>query len=156
MQGQLAQGTVAVTTRRRGVLVADDEPEILDVLDFGLQREGFAVWLAGDGEQAVSLYHDHSGDIDAVLLDVRMPRLDGPRTLSALQEITPQVRCCFMSGYLGSYTADGLRLRGAQAILAKPFLLLEVVRVVRALTGADERATRATGMPASSPAAQRR
>ncbi len=152
MHDRLAQGKAAVTTRRHGVLVADDDPEILDVLEFGLQREGFAVWLAGDGAQAVSLYRDHCQEIDAALLDVRMPRLDGPETLSALKEITPRVRCCFMSGYLGSYTADGLRLCGAQAILAKPFLLPEVVRVVRALTGADESsATRAARYSASPP-----
>jgi len=152
MHIQDAQETPVITGRRPGVLVADDEPDILDVLEFGLQREGFAVWLAGDGEQAVTVYRDHVENIDGVLLDVRMPRLDGPRTLTALQEIRPQVRCCFMSGYLGDYTADALRLRGAQAILAKPFLLPEVVRVVRALTGADESsATRTAGLPPPPP-----
>jgi CheY-like chemotaxis protein len=118
------------TPRKYGLLVADDEGEVRDALNDGLQREGFSVWLAADGQEALDLYRDHCATIDVVLLDVRMPGLDGPQTLAALQEITPQVRCCFMSGYLGRYTAEKLRALGAATVFAKPFQLAEVAHVL--------------------------
>ena len=68
------------------------------------------------------------------MLDVLMPGLDGPRTLAALQELNPQIRCCFMSGDLGSYTEDRLQSLGAVAVLQKPFRLAEVAEVLRQLS----------------------
>ena len=123
------------TPRKYGLLVADDEGEVRDVLNDGLQREGFSVWLAADGQEALDLYRNHCETIDVVLLDVRMPGLDGPQTLAALQEITPQVRCCFMSGYLGSYSEENLRDLGAARVFAKPFRLAEVAHVLGELAG---------------------
>lgn len=106
-----------------------------EVLHDKLRQEGFSVWLAADGQEALDLYRNHCDTIDVVLLDVRMPGLDGPQTLAALQEITPQVRCCFMSGYLGSYTEESLRDLGAAEFFAKPFRLAEVAHVLGELAG---------------------
>jgi CheY-like chemotaxis protein len=120
--------------RGHGVLVVDDDADVRDALDAGLRREGFAVWLAADGQAALDLYRNHSETIDVVLLDVRMPGLDGPQTLAALQQLTPQIRCCFMTGYLGSHSTQELRRLGADAVLMKPFHLSEVARVLRTMT----------------------
>jgi len=146
MQGYLSPDAVLTTTRKCGVLVADDEPDIRNVLELGLQQEGFSVWLAADGQEALDLYRGHCETIDVVLLDVRMPRLDGPRTLAALQELTPQIPCCFMSGFLGEYTEAELRTQGARAVLEKPFRLPEVAQVLRRL--ADDGNGSATRAPA--------
>src|ERR1041385_1655495 len=91
---------VSLTTPREsspGILVADDEPCIRNLLGVVLGRYGFRVWLAPHGEQAVELYCRHRSEIALVLLDVRMPVLDGPATFAALRRINPTVRCCFMS-----------------------------------------------------------
>ena len=63
-------------------------------------------------------------------MDVRMPGLDGPQTLAALQEINPEIRCCFMSGHLGHYTEWTLCNLGAAAIFGKPFHLTEVAELL--------------------------
>jgi CheY-like chemotaxis protein len=115
------------------VLVADDEADVRDVLNDKLQQEGFSVWLAADGQEALELYRHHCETIDVVLLDVRMPGLDGPQTLAALRKITPQIRCCFMSGYLGNYSEAKLRDLGAATVFAKPFRLAEVAQVLENL-----------------------
>jgi CheY-like chemotaxis protein len=85
----------------------------------GLGEEGFAVWLAGDGEEALELYRRHSQEIDLVLLEVRLPGLDGPQTLAALRQLNPGVRCCFLSGPFGDYTDEELLALGAVAVLHK-------------------------------------
>lgn len=116
--------------RPHGVLIADDEEDVRDVLHDKLRQEGFSVWLAADGREALDLYRNHCETIDVALLDVRMPGLDGPQTLVALREITPHVRCCFMSGYLGSYSEEKLRSLGAAEVFAKPVRLDEVTQVL--------------------------
>ena len=126
---------IHATPRPHGVLVADDEPDVRDVLNEGLRRDGFLVWLAADGHEALDLYRNHWHAIDVVLLDVRMPGLDGPQTLAAIQGITPQVRCCFMSGYLDNYSETKLRELGAATVIAKPFRLNDVTQVLGELAG---------------------
>jgi CheY-like chemotaxis protein len=123
-------GTSQATPRKCGILVVDDEAGVRGVLNLGMRRQGFAVWVAADGQEALDLYRRHHETIDVVLMDVRMPGLDGPQTLAALQELNPQIRCCFMSGDLGNYTAERLQILGAAAVLRKPFHLAEVARVL--------------------------
>jgi CheY-like chemotaxis protein len=118
-------------TREHGVLVVDDDPAVRAVVDAGLRQHGFAVWLAADGAEALDVYRNHRETIDVALLDVCMPGLDGPRTLAALQELSPQIRCCFMSGFFGTYSEQDLQELGADAVFEKPFLLSEVADVLR-------------------------
>jgi two-component system OmpR family response regulator len=118
------------------VLVAEDEPAVLAMLDFALKYHGFAVRRAGGGEAAVQAYGRHRGTVDVVLLDVQMPGVDGPQTLAALREVNPAVRCVFMSGNTGKYSTEQLLAAGAAAVLPKPFSRLdEVVRVLREAAG---------------------
>jgi DNA-binding NtrC family response regulator len=99
-----------------------------------LQRLGFKVWLASGGLKGVVLYRQHQDAIAVALLDVNMPGLDGPDTLTALQEINPRLRACFMSGWVGKHTAEDLFRRGALCILDKPLRLDEVSRLLRRMT----------------------
>ena len=113
-----------------GVLVVDDEPVVLCLLKMFLPRMGFTVWTADSGQAALSLYEQLGKQIDLVLLDVRMPVLDGPQTLGELRRFDPDVKCCFMSGYTGQYTPDSLQQLGALAVFDKPFDLACRVRSV--------------------------
>ena len=86
-----------------------------------LQHQGFSVWLAANGRDALQLYQQFRPRIDLVLLDVRMPGLDGPQTLAALRRLNPVVVGCFMTGYAGDYTEADLLGHGAVRVFAKPF-----------------------------------
>jgi CheY-like chemotaxis protein len=94
------------------LLVADNDPNVLEVLTRGLRGHGFDVSPASGGRAAVALFHRHAATISLVLLNVLMPHLDGPRTLAALRQIDPDVPCCFISGSLGGYSADELLAMG--------------------------------------------
>lgn len=122
--------TPAVTTRKYGVLVVDDEEAVRGVLNVALGQLGFVVWSAGTGQEALDLYCRHGAAIDVVLLDVRMPGMDGPRTLAALQRLNPRVRSCFMTGDPGPYSEEGLCGLGAAAVLPKPFRLATTAAVL--------------------------
>ncbi len=67
-----------------------------------------------------------------MLLDVRMPGLDGPVTLDGLR-VAPDIPACFMSGDMGDYGAEELIRRGAACVIAKPFRLDRLAAVLRLL-----------------------
>lgn len=87
---------------RPSVLVIDDDPQVRDVVRAGLLRHGFEVQVAGDGQQGIELYQTmrehHIAGSPLVLLDVRMPGLDGPMVLEILREIDHEVKAYFMTG----------------------------------------------------------
>ena len=124
--------------RAYGILVVDDEHHLRVVLGYSMRQQGFAVWLAADGHEALDLYQRHREGIDVVLLDVHMPGPDGPRTLAALRGLNPRLRFCFMSGDLGSYTEGHLRDLGATGVLHKPFPLAETAEGLWRLAGKPE------------------
>lgn len=116
------------------VLVVDDEPAIRELLDIGLSLGGFRVQLASDGREALSLYKDNQKGFDLVLLDIRMPGLDGLETLAALRKLNPTARCCFLSGHIGDFGEAALRERGALQVFDKPIgSLIGFVKQVRQL-----------------------
>jgi len=133
-EGAEPAASPAVTKERPlGILIVDDDPSVRAMLEMGLRHHGFVVWLASHGQEALALYRDHAQEIDLVLLDVRMPGMDGPQTLAALQQINPQVRCCFVSGESGEYTQEALLALGAAHYFKKPFSLSGVTQVLRQL-----------------------
>jgi CheY-like chemotaxis protein len=116
-----------------GVLVVEDDHMVRILVQLGLERCGFNVWLASNGPEAIQLYRTHQNGIGVVLLDVCMPGMDGPATLQALRKLNPEVRACFMTGGMGAYEAEELLRRGAAFVIAKPFLLNELANVLRIL-----------------------
>jgi DNA-binding response OmpR family regulator len=68
-----------------------------------------------------------------VLLDVLMPEIDGPHTLTALRELCPTVRCCFMTGNLSPYTDEALWEMGAARVFRKPIAFTEVIDTLNEL-----------------------
>jgi DNA-binding NarL/FixJ family response regulator len=83
------------------------------------------------------VFEARHADIALVLLDIRMPGMDGVETLRALQRVDPGVRCCFMSGDLGQYNPASLESTGALQLFPKPFLLWDLLAALCRLTGME-------------------
>lgn len=123
-----------------GVLIAEDEPVVRDLLAYMLEGLGFTAWTAADGRAAVDLYRQHADRIGALLFDIHMPGLDGPEALRTLRELAPNVGCIFITGQPGDYAEDGLLDMGATAVLHKPFTPEDLAAALRPLLhgpGAD-------------------
>ncbi len=115
------------------VLVVDDDCRMRELLARVLTREGIGVRLAEDGLEAVNAYRRDQQEISLVLLDVCMPRLDGPSALAELLRLDPGVRACFVSGDTGRFTPEDLLARGALGFVEKPFEFDDLLGVVRQL-----------------------
>jgi CheY-like chemotaxis protein len=134
-RSQAAEGQPRVRQLRAkpGVLVADDDHLVRVMVQLGLERSGFEVWLASNGREAIGLYQKHRDSVDVVLLDVHMAGLDGPQTLDVLRQLNPQIPVCFMSCNSDPYQPEELRQRGAAYVLAKPFRLNQLADILRCL-----------------------
>ena len=80
------------------VLFADDDAGIRTIARGTLERYGYRVLLATNGEEAVSLYRLYRDKIAVVITDMAMPVMDGPSAIVALQTINPQVKIIGSSG----------------------------------------------------------
>jgi DNA-binding response OmpR family regulator len=107
------------------ILLVDDEVEFTTFLAKLLRKRGFAVTVANDG--AGALAHIAAEAFDAVLLDVKMPGLDGIATLSSIKVTAPHLPVILLTGHLSATEErDGLR-SGAVAYLLKPHPIDDLV-----------------------------
>lgn len=106
------------------ILVADDEPEIRDLLKLYLENEGYKVIEAADGRAALSLLRKEEPDL--CVLDIMMPEMDGYRVLQELRKESNVPVIILSAKDADSEKILGLNL-GADDYLAKPFNPLEAV-----------------------------
>ena len=114
------------------VLLVDDEHRVVRVLALALEREGYRVLTATSAADALRL--TESGHVDAVLLDVWMPHVDGWQTLTRLRAGGFDAPVVLMSGF--PLDTDP-RARDAAAVLAKPFTIAELVSTVGSAVSAS-------------------
>jgi len=92
-------GHVPAVPATEMVLVAEDDAQVRGVTVRTLERAGYTVLAAEDGEQAVHLFQQHANRIAMVLLDVVMPRMGGRQASDKIQAIRPDVGILFCTGY---------------------------------------------------------
>ena len=112
------------------ILIADDDRNICELLKIYFEKEGYAVVLAGNGEEALLKFSEEEPDI--ILLDVMMPRLDG---WQVCREIRKKSECPIIMITAKGETFDkvlGLEL-GADDYVVKPFEPKELVARVKAV-----------------------
>jgi len=117
-----------------GVLVIDDEELVRAMARGLLEHLGYRPYLAEDGVEGVRVYQDNRDQIDVVILDVVMPRMDGRMCLNALKAIDPDVVVLVASGFTSEQTVNEFTKAGAAGFIKKPFTLTEFARaLVKAL-----------------------
>jgi len=112
------------------ILIVDDEPRYLRLLEANLRTEGYEVATAQDGMQALEVFS--TNPIDLVLLDVMMPRLDGFGATQRLREFTNVPIVILTARGEEQDRVRGLDL-GADDYLIKPFSATELLARVRAV-----------------------
>ena len=115
------------------ILLVEDEIEVLDAITELLEREGYAVTRAVDGEEALRRVENERPDL--VLLDVRLPRVSGLDVLRRLREDHPRVPVVMLTGLDDEAQARRTLQMGAVDYIRKPFDLGHLNRVVLAAIG---------------------
>ena len=117
------------------ILICDDDPVILRLLQVNLELEGYEVLLAHDGEEA---YRVASKEVpDLIILDIMMPKMDGYQAVEALKENedTAGVPVVFLSAKAQQSDIDRGLKHGVSDYVTKPFDPSELLEVVQRLIG---------------------
>ncbi|MEW6033826.1 MAG: response regulator [Chloroflexota bacterium] len=110
--------------KRTHILVVDDEKHVLEFVRRALEREGYAVTVAADGNSALALLEEHRPDL--VLLDIRMPGLDGYQVLERIRGLS-DVPVIMLTGMLEPAAAERSLGLGADDYIRKPFRTQELL-----------------------------
>jgi CheY-like chemotaxis protein len=125
---------------RGTILIVDDEEGIRRYAVRVLQAHGYATYVASDGPEAIDLFYDHADEIDLVLLDVFMTRMNGDKVLRALRRMRPDVRVQLMSGYQDAALSELFDKKDLATLLFKPFATADFVgNVQKAIRKRHER-----------------
>lgn len=115
------------------ILIVEDEPDIALTLKIALESAGYESSWAADGETALKILLDEKENYNLVLLDIRMPGIDGVEVLKRLRNSNCNVAVIMMSGHGSEDLAVECIKIGAEDYLSKPFVLDEMLqRVERA------------------------
>jgi CheY-like chemotaxis protein len=115
------------------VLVVDDEPQVVWVLQFSLEAEGYTTYAARDGQQALSAITEHHPKL--MVLDIMMPTMDGWTVLEEMMQLPREERPrVVIVSALGSLRdrAKAAEL-GADAFVPKPFNVDDLIGVLQNL-----------------------
>jgi two-component system response regulator PilR (NtrC family) len=111
------------------ILVVDNEKSLCDFLTILLEKEGYEVATAPNGEVAVRLINEN--DFDMVLTDIRMPRSDGIDVLAASKSRNPNTPVVMMTAFASAETAVEAMKKGAYDYISKPFKVEDLQLLVK-------------------------
>jgi two-component system cell cycle sensor histidine kinase/response regulator CckA len=135
-----ASSAPAVTEPARGsesVLVVEDEPSIRLVVRRVLQKQGYTVLEAKDGEEALRALEEHPGEVHLLITDVVMPGMSGRELVRRVSELRACPRVLYMSGYSEDMVANHGILDPGVALIEKPFTPESLARRVREILGGE-------------------
>jgi signal transduction histidine kinase len=102
------------------ILVVDDEAAVRSVFVKILNHAGYRVVEASDGQEAIDIFEEQAGEIDCVLLDLSMPKLDGEQVFARMREIHSDVRVVLSSGFAEQEVMERFGENSLAGIIHKP------------------------------------
>ena len=111
------------------LLVVDDEQSILEFFQILLEREGYEVDVASDGQEAIDRVSREPYDL--VITDLSMPKIDGMMVLEKVKAISPETLVLMVTAYATAESAVEAMKKGAYDYLMKPFKVDEIKIVIR-------------------------
>lgn len=114
------------------ILVVDDEAQIREIATIILEKHNYKILAANNGIEAIALYAQHKHQINAVLMDIVMPEMDGITAIRTLQKMNKQVQIIVCSG-LNSMEVFAQVADNVQAVLSKPYTAKELLQTLHHL-----------------------
>ncbi|MDH3657100.1 MAG: response regulator [Nitrosopumilus sp.] len=112
------------------ILIADDDLDVLESTQYMLLDEGYEVITAHNGEEAVDMYKKHNPNI--VLLDLRMPVLDGYDAFFNIKKYDPNAKVIFITAFsIDSQKTEKAKDKGLLDLMYKPIEFREIVKIIQ-------------------------
>jgi len=103
------------------ILLVDEEEIVREFVLHGLQASGYAVIEASNGPEALRIANEHTGPINLLLTDIKMPKMNGRELAERLMPLRPGVKVLYISGHTDSATVNEMALQRGANFLQKPF-----------------------------------
>ena len=135
-------------TGNETILLVEDDAAVREVLERGLEQEGYRVFTAANGQEGLDLFWAHADEIELIVTDLVMPEMGGISMGDHLRDAGATVPLLYVSGYhqdLEKYTADQLPLGGG--LLLKPFSPQALGSAIRQAFAVQTPATAGTVVP---------
>ncbi|MCM3722592.1 MULTISPECIES: response regulator [Solibacillus] len=121
----------------KGILIVDDQQGIRMLLNEVFKKEGFTTYLAANGFDAIKIAQENA--LDCVLLDMKIPGMDGLEILARLKEDHPELPVMMMTAYVEQHMMDRANELGVIKYFTKPFNIFEVRDEVNKLVEKTEK-----------------
>ncbi|MCG6536528.1 MAG: response regulator, partial [Syntrophales bacterium LBB04] len=115
------------------ILLIDDEDLVMEVGEKFLKVMGYRVLKASEGEEAVETYRNHQEEVDLIILDLIMPKMEGGEVFKRLRKISPEVKILLSSGYSLDAKVSQIIKQGACGFIQKPFDMEQLSQSIRAI-----------------------
>ena len=115
------------------ILVVDDEAQIREIATIILENHNYKILTASNGIEAIALYAQHKHQINAVLMNIMMPEMDGITAIRTLQKMNNQVQIIVCSGLNSMEVFTQAADANVQAVLSKPYTAKELLQTLHHL-----------------------
>jgi len=131
LPSHLVESPVTPVSGTETLLVVEDNQEVRNLNRLVQETFGYRVIEAVDGEEAVARFREHHDEIDMIVMDVVMPKLNGRQAYVEICKIRPQVKVLFMSGYAPDFIeSKGIATEGF-TFINKPVAPMDLLKTVR-------------------------
>ena len=113
------------------ILIVENEPLVREAMEDILGASGIVTIGTASGPEGIEAYADRKDEISLVILDMRLPGMDGPAILKALRRINPGVKAIVSSAYDEREIRRGFNGETVSSILKKPFDAEDLLSTVR-------------------------
>jgi two-component system cell cycle sensor histidine kinase/response regulator CckA len=120
------------------ILVIDDEEVVRTTAQAALERYGYSVVTAEDGQRGVDLFRERADEVTAVLLDMTMPVMGGEEAFRLIRLMRPNARVIVSSGYNEVEAIRRFTAKGIAAFIQKPYAAARLARIVRQAIQTEE------------------
>ncbi len=114
--------------KKSAILVVDDEDALRTVLSGELSNEGYDVRTAADGDEAITELEKNPFDL--ILLDIKMPRMNGFEVLKFVKKNYPSVKVIMLTGFADLKNAIESKKLGAEDFVSKPYDLVDLLTTI--------------------------
>jgi len=129
--GEEVEGKKGKEEELMKILVVDDELPICDLLYEFLSLQGYQVTTATNGREAISKFEENCPDV--VILDIRMPEMNGIEVLQKIKEIDSNAKVIMLSAFGDSKTIEKALQMGASYYMEKPLEFDRLMKILNAL-----------------------
>jgi PAS domain S-box-containing protein len=113
------------------ILLVEDEPLLSEITEMALVSNGYKVFTAKDGLEAVETYQKHFADLHLVLTDIELPKISGEELVKRLIAIKSSTKIIITSGHLEVEMKERILTLGAKSFLSKPYDQVQILSIIR-------------------------